>query len=519
MSPGETTTRQLLISNTGAGTMVWIVSPDQPWITVYPNKGINEGNVTISINTADLSSGRSYNGTISITSTGVSEVGKLNLNIISNIAYIYSTDSSSANEYKSFLESAGFSTDLILSSDIAISDFSKYDVIIIGNDTPYAKGGSLLSSSDISKINSSEKPIIGLGEGGYGFFGSLGLMTGTPYGWHGNSNSIMIDPNNSVFNNVFNKPGQFTILEDNVLKLYNSTRNVGIYLATVPPNVTILGMENGTDGEHYSFTLENSRYILWGFTASPTAMTPTGKDLFINTILFLMIPAPIDSISNFQVSGTSNKEILINVDYSYNTDHGNNVFLGAYALRGGQKLAEFGYGPGKVNHGTGSANVRLVFLNNNPPANVTTDQVEVDLYVGGSNAFYSKKFDYTKTWPLDPVIHSTGQLTIDQTWTADIDEGKVGAGLDSDIWFEAVTANERYIVPQNGATMAKVGTSAVGPEGCSSASLSNSRININELPKGTYVCVRTNLGRYSQFRVDAPVGPSPGVFIITYTTW
>ncbi len=46
--------------------------------------------------------------------------------------------------------------------------------------------------------------------------------------------------------------------------------------------------------------------------------------------------APADQISNFQVSSTSNNEILINVDYSYNTDHGNNVFLGAYALSGGQ---------------------------------------------------------------------------------------------------------------------------------------------------------------------------------------
>ena len=122
---------------------------------------------------------------------------------------------------------------------------------------------------------------------------------------------------------------------------------------------------------------------------------------------------------------------------------------------------------------------------------------------------------------LKPIqkTYSTGPLTISQTWTADLDEGKVGAGADSDIWFEAETATERYITPRNGATIAKVGTTSVGLEGCMEARLSSSRININDLPEGTYVCVRTNLGRYSQFRVNEPVGPSPGTLNIGYTTW
>ncbi len=120
---------------------------------------------------------------------------------------------------------------------------------------------------------------------------------------------------------------------------------------------------------------------------------------------------------------------------------------------------------------------------------------------------------------LVPVTHSTGPLDIPQTWTADLDEGVVGAGAAADIWFEADTAVERFVTPRNGATIAKVGTTSVGLSGCMAASLSNSRIHINDLPEGTYVCVRTNQGRYSQFRVNAPVGPSPGLLTIGYTTW
>jgi hypothetical protein len=121
--------------------------------------------------------------------------------------------------------------------------------------------------------------------------------------------------------------------------------------------------------------------------------------------------------------------------------------------------------------------------------------------------------------PPPPVTHSTGLLDIPQTWPADLDEGVVGAGTASDIWFEAVTAAERYVTPRNGATMAKVGTTAVGRSDCAAAPLSASRIHVNDLPEGTYVCVRTNQGRYSEFRVNAPIGPSPGTLKIGYTTW
>jgi len=120
---------------------------------------------------------------------------------------------------------------------------------------------------------------------------------------------------------------------------------------------------------------------------------------------------------------------------------------------------------------------------------------------------------------VQPETHSTGLLTIPQTWTVDLDEGVVGAGEDADIWFEALTATERYVTPRNRAKIAKVGTRSVGSVGCMATSLSSSKIDINDLPEGTYVCVLTNEGRFSQFRVNAPVGPSPGTLSVGYTTW
>ena len=150
---------------------------------------------------------------------------------------------------------------------------------------------------------------------------------------------------------------------------------------------------------------------------------------------------------------------------------------------------------------------------------VVVDSAEEVAESNEENNEYRKRISVSRQSTPTPKTHSTGLLTIPQTWTADLDEGKVGAGTDSDIWFQAATATERYITPRNGATIAKVGTTSVGLEGCRKAPLSASRININALPEGTYVCVRTNLGRYSQFRVNEPVGPSPGTLNIGYTTW
>ena len=118
-----------------------------------------------------------------------------------------------------------------------------------------------------------------------------------------------------------------------------------------------------------------------------------------------------------------------------------------------------------------------------------------------------------------PVTHSTGLLNIPQTWCADLDEGTVLCNAADDIKFQAVTATERYVTPRHAATIAIVGTTSVGRYGCATASLSADRIDVNNLPVGTYVCVKTNLGRYSQFRVNAPIGPSPGTLSIGYTTW
>ena len=120
------------------------------------------------------------------------------------------------------------------------------------------------------------------------------------------------------------------------------------------------------------------------------------------------------------------------------------------------------------------------------------------------------------------MTHSTGGISIPQTYLADLDEGGVVNNPSADIWFEAVTASEMYLVPKNGARFWLGNGSNRGYDGCSSAgggSYSTARIPLEDVPVGTYVCVRTNEHRYSQFRVNQLTPGYPHTLKIGYTTW
>lgn len=120
--------------------------------------------------------------------------------------------------------------------------------------------------------------------------------------------------------------------------------------------------------------------------------------------------------------------------------------------------------------------------------------------------------------PAAPRTLSTGGVDLQQTWVVDLDTGRVG-GNDGrgDIWFQAKTATQRFLTPRNGARIAVVGNRSVGLAGCRSAGYTTNPIGIP--PVGTYVCVRTSEGRYSQFRINGGPGASPGLLQIGYTTW
>lgn len=62
---GTTSPQSFIVSNSGSGTLEWTLKPDSHWMTTTPNKGTNEGHISVSINTQNLKTG-SYQGSIYI---------------------------------------------------------------------------------------------------------------------------------------------------------------------------------------------------------------------------------------------------------------------------------------------------------------------------------------------------------------------------------------------------------------------------------------------------------------------
>jgi hypothetical protein len=123
----------------------------------------------------------------------------------------------------------------------------------------------------------------------------------------------------------------------------------------------------------------------------------------------------------------------------------------------------------------------------------------------------------------DQVIRSQGRLDIQQTYQADLDDGVISRmgeplGPPYDLWYEAVNPQLRYLVPVNGALL------AIGSSGCASVELSNPRIDMSKLRKGTVLCLQTNEGRYSEITIEDLYAPNPNqpdvlTQAIEYKTW
>ncbi|NVN97702.1 MAG: choice-of-anchor D domain-containing protein, partial [Geobacteraceae bacterium] len=213
-----------------------------------------------------------------------------------NIAYIYDTDTVMRDEFSAFLSGLGYTVTPVQLLAAETYNFGMTDLILIGHDTsgaltsPY-NGSNWGTATAVGNINSSNRPILGLGFGGASLFSNLGLYIDWGHGWTGSDQSIFIV--NST-NPIFNAP---RLVSGYPVSLYTvAPAEIGIDMPTAQPGVTPLGMES-TDltYSHYSLIQQktaNQVYTLWGFGGSPATMSTDGQNLFSN-ILFSLAPTPM----------------------------------------------------------------------------------------------------------------------------------------------------------------------------------------------------------------------------------
>ena len=116
------------------------------------------------------------------------------------------------------------------------------------------------------------------------------------------------------------------------------------------------------------------------------------------------------------------------------------------------------------------------------------------------------------------AVHAMGRLDVPQAYLFDLDEGTVTED-GADIWFQAATEDELYLVPQNDAALAPGDLSKRDAAACEADDYSQDRLPLADLPAGSFLCVRTSDGRTGSFGIEALSETSPRTLSINYATW
>ena len=289
-----------------------------------------------------------------------------------SVAFIYSSDLASAESYGSLLTANGMTVDLVPSSDAATWDYSSYGLIVIGAET-----GAFYSwepEAAVSAIDGTGKPILGLGTGGSSFFSVLDIYIDWGQCWVGSQKSLYaVD----VGHQIFQSPNQISIPSDNIIDVYSgSTRHLGVYMPSPVEGVTPLGREV-TDSNHYPLIQQDDRYVLWGFDASPAAMTQTGKNLFVNVVSWL---APQPALQNPSASFTNSPlspEVgeTVTFDASGSSDPDGTIV--GYEWSFGDEATATGITASHSYSSAGTYTVTLTVTDNNGLTGTTTKSVTV----------------------------------------------------------------------------------------------------------------------------------------------
>jgi uncharacterized repeat protein (TIGR01451 family) len=199
------------------------------------------------------------------------------------LAFVYYGNAANATSYYNFLVNAEYSVTLVPLNKVLTTDFGLFDLIMVADDTgSLDKWGTPGQTDDqVAQIMAANKPIIGLGEGGYAFYGQVGLFIGWYQGWHGPQDTLQKSggPLDLIF---------YAGIPSNLVNTYQVMENsVGIYLGLgYPQDVIPIGLEYPTS-DHAPLILQGC-HLLWGNSGNPLEMTGDGKAVFLNGLAYML---------------------------------------------------------------------------------------------------------------------------------------------------------------------------------------------------------------------------------------
>jgi len=213
-------------------------------------------------------------------------------------AFIYLHDESAATKFRQLLKENDYSTDLIPLDAVTTTKWAQYSAVIIGSDIE--KAWSTPAAKAIADAN---VPVLGLGKGGYYFFGKLNLGIGWPNGWHGAEVGVTAVER---FEHPYWTSAKFEQIDSDELILYSSSSHVAIHLSKLSPGEIPLGYE-GHKKSHAVIMEQDQRYVLWGFTAPPDKMTELGKQMFVHTCQYVARAGRAERETALQESAPTSK--------------------------------------------------------------------------------------------------------------------------------------------------------------------------------------------------------------------
>jgi hypothetical protein len=111
----------------------------------------------------------------------------------------------------------------------------------------------------------------------------------------------------------------------------------------------------------------------------------------------------INSLSNLKAFNVSKKQLRVTADYTYNGDHGSEVYLDAYAEDNAGNTAPGTYytlaGPLKVGSGTGTIMIKQDVADEQAFTSTRVRVCMTKLLMGGGDEFLCQVFNFKKNWP------------------------------------------------------------------------------------------------------------------------
>jgi hypothetical protein len=196
--------------------------------------------------------------------------------VLPRVAYVWLNDLTTATGYRDLLQAHSYSVTFVPMADVATTQWNRFELVVIGPDT--GDGPTWGDAGAVGALMQYTTPILGLGEGGYAFFGKANPTIGYPNGWHGaEALTYAVAPSHEVWHS----PYGVRLDKERIVRVYNKTAHVGIQVLRPPLGMLLIGREPA-DQTHYNLLQNTSRYLLWGFQEGPRLMTEDGRHLFIN---------------------------------------------------------------------------------------------------------------------------------------------------------------------------------------------------------------------------------------------